>query len=55
MTVEADGPQGEARGLSLRARRAIVAVPPTLAGRIATTRRCRRCATSSPSGCRRGR
>jgi len=35
VTVEADGADGAPRGLSLRARRAIVAVPPTLAGRIA--------------------
>jgi monoamine oxidase len=35
VTVEADGPEGEPHGLRLSARRAIVAVPPTLAGRIA--------------------
>jgi monoamine oxidase len=35
VTVEADGPGGEPRGLRLRAQRAIVAVPPTLARRIA--------------------
>jgi monoamine oxidase len=34
VTVTADGPDGELAGLSLRARRAIVAIPPTLAGRI---------------------
>jgi monoamine oxidase len=33
--VCADGPGGESGGLAVRARRAIVAVPPTLAGRIA--------------------
>jgi monoamine oxidase len=32
--VHADGPSGDPAGLALRARRAIVAVPPTLAGRI---------------------
>ena len=35
VTVRADGPGGEPQGLAVRARRAIVAVPPTLAGRIA--------------------
>jgi len=35
VTVEADGPEGEPGGLRLSARRAIVAIPPTLAGRIA--------------------
>ncbi len=34
VTVEADGPGGEPRALQVSARRAIVAVPPTLAGRI---------------------
>ena len=34
VVLHADGPEGEG-GLSVRARRAIVAVPPTLAGRIA--------------------
>ncbi len=34
VVVQADGPDGEPGGLSVRARRAIVAVPPTLAGRI---------------------
>jgi monoamine oxidase len=32
--VEADGPDGEPGGLRVRARRAVVALPPTLAGRI---------------------
>jgi monoamine oxidase len=35
VTIHADGPAGEPDGLVARARRAIVAVPPTLAGRIA--------------------
>lgn len=35
VVVEADGPEGESRGLRLHARRAIVAIPPTLAARIA--------------------
>lgn len=35
VVVHADGPEGEPDGLTVRARRAIVAVPPTLAGRIA--------------------
>lgn len=35
VTLEADGPGGESGGLRLSARRAIVAIPPTLAGRIA--------------------
>jgi monoamine oxidase len=35
VTLEADGPDGEPHGLRARARRAIVAIPPTLAGRIA--------------------
>jgi monoamine oxidase len=35
VVLHADGPGGEAGGLSVRARRAIVAVPPTLAGRVA--------------------
>jgi len=38
VTLEADGPGGEAGGLQVRARRAIVALPPTLAGRIAYDR-----------------
>jgi len=33
--LHADGPSGEADGLTVRAHRAIVAVPPTLAGRVA--------------------
>ena len=33
--LHADGPGGEPGGLAVRARRAIVAIPPTLAGRIA--------------------
>jgi monoamine oxidase len=35
VVLHADGPAGEPGGLSVRARRAIVAIPPTLAGRIA--------------------
>ncbi len=35
VVLRADGPGGEFGGLSVRARRAIVAIPPTLAGRIA--------------------
>lgn len=35
MIVEADGPEGEPRGLRLRAHRAILAIPPALAARIA--------------------
>jgi monoamine oxidase len=35
VVVHADGPGGEFGGFAVRARRAIVAVPPTLAGRIA--------------------
>jgi monoamine oxidase len=35
VVLQADGPRGEAGGLTVRARRAIVAIPPTLAGRIA--------------------
>lgn len=35
VAVHADGPGGEPGGLVVRARRAIVAIPPTLAGRIA--------------------
>jgi monoamine oxidase len=35
LVLHADGPGGEAGGLTVRARRAIVAIPPTLAGRIA--------------------
>jgi monoamine oxidase len=35
VVLRADGPDGEPGGLTVRARRAIVAVPPTLAGRIA--------------------
>jgi monoamine oxidase len=35
VVLHADGPDGEAGGLTVRARRAIVAIPPTLAGRIA--------------------
>lgn len=34
VVADADGPDGDPRGLTVRARRAIVAVPPTLAGRI---------------------
>ncbi|HYJ21962.1 MAG TPA: FAD-dependent oxidoreductase [Solirubrobacterales bacterium] len=33
--LHADGPGGESGGLTVRARRAIVAIPPTLAGRVA--------------------
>jgi monoamine oxidase len=35
VVVHADGPGGEHGGLAVRARRAIVAIPPTLAGRVA--------------------
>jgi monoamine oxidase len=35
VVVHADGPDGEPGGLTVRARRAIVAIPPTLAGRVA--------------------
>lgn len=35
VTLEADGPGGESAGLRVTARRAIVAIPPTLAGRVA--------------------
>lgn len=35
VVLHADGPGGEPGGLAVRARRAIVAIPPTLAGRIA--------------------
>jgi monoamine oxidase len=35
VAVHADGPDGEPHGLSVRAQRAIVAIPPTLAGRVA--------------------
>jgi monoamine oxidase len=35
VVLHADGPGGESGGLTVRARRAIVAIPPTLAGRIA--------------------
>jgi monoamine oxidase len=35
VSLYADGPKGEPSGLIVRARRAIVAIPPTLAGRIA--------------------
>jgi monoamine oxidase len=35
VVLHADGPGGEPGGLQVRARRAIVAIPPTLAGRIA--------------------
>jgi monoamine oxidase len=35
VVLHADGPEGEPSGLAVRARRAIVAIPPTLAGRVA--------------------
>ncbi len=35
VVLDADGPGGTAGGLEVRARRAIVAIPPTLAGRVA--------------------
>ena len=35
VVLHADGPDGELGGLAVRARRAIVAIPPTLAGRVA--------------------
>jgi monoamine oxidase len=35
VVLHADGPDGEAGGLAVRARRTIVAIPPTLAGRVA--------------------
>jgi monoamine oxidase len=35
VAIRADGPDGELGGLTVRARRAIVAIPPTLAGRVA--------------------
>jgi monoamine oxidase len=35
VVIHADGPDGEPGGLAVRARRAVVAIPPTLAGRVA--------------------